>query len=54
VVNASRTVRDVTAGSGFELADVGTFKLRNVPGDWPLFAVVAQAGLGRDPEEPTL
>jgi class 3 adenylate cyclase len=43
-VYTSRTVRDLTAGSGFELVDVGTFQLRNVPGDWPLFAVVARSG----------
>ena len=43
-VYVSRTVRDLTAGSGFELVDVGTLQLRNVPGDWPLFAVVARPG----------
>jgi class 3 adenylate cyclase len=42
-VYASRTVRDLTAGSGIELVEEGTFELRNVPGVWQLFSVADSA-----------
>ena len=35
----SGTVRDLTAGSGIELNEAGTFSLRGVPGEWRLFEV---------------
>ncbi len=37
-VLVSRTVRDLTAGSGIVFAGRGTHALRGVPGDWELFA----------------
>jgi class 3 adenylate cyclase len=36
---ASRTVKDLAAGSRFRFADRGTYTLKGVAGDWPLFAV---------------
>ena len=36
---ASRTVKDLVAGSRFRFADRGTYSLKGVAGDWPLFAV---------------
>jgi len=36
----SRTVTDLVAGSPLRFADRGTHKLKGVPADWPLFAVV--------------
>ena len=38
---ASRTVKDLVVGSGFDFADRGTYSLKGVPGDWDLFAVDA-------------
>ena len=38
-VLVSRTVRDLVAGSGIELADRGEHQLKGVPGTWQLFAV---------------
>jgi class 3 adenylate cyclase len=35
----SRTVRDLVAGSHFKFREQGTFQLRGIPGDWPLFVV---------------
>jgi class 3 adenylate cyclase len=35
----SRTVRDLVAGSQFKFREQGTFQLRGIPGDWPLFIV---------------
>lgn len=37
---ASRTVRDLVAGSGLEFSDRGTFDLKGIPGTWPLYTVV--------------
>jgi class 3 adenylate cyclase len=37
-VLASRTVKDLTAGSRIAFADRGTHALKGVPEDWPLFA----------------
>jgi pimeloyl-ACP methyl ester carboxylesterase len=37
-VLVSRTVRDLTAGSGIAFAERGTHELRGVPGEWELFA----------------
>lgn len=34
----SGTVRDLTAGAGFDFADRGIHSLVGVPGDWHLFA----------------
>ena len=39
-VLVSGTVRDLIAGSGIELEDRGVHKLKGIPGDWPLLAVV--------------
>jgi class 3 adenylate cyclase/pimeloyl-ACP methyl ester carboxylesterase len=36
----SRTVTDLVAGSPLQFEDRGTHKLKGVPADWPLFAVV--------------
>jgi hypothetical protein len=38
-VLASRTVKDLVAGSGIRFTDRGTHVLKGVPGEWPLFAV---------------
>jgi class 3 adenylate cyclase/pimeloyl-ACP methyl ester carboxylesterase len=40
-VLVSRTVRDLTTGSGLAFADRGTHVLRGVPGEWDLYAVTA-------------
>ena len=37
----SRTVRDLTIGSGLDLAPEGTYELKGVPGSWELFRVAA-------------
>jgi class 3 adenylate cyclase len=37
-VLASRTVKDLVAGSGIEFEDRGEHVLRGVPGEWQLFA----------------
>jgi class 3 adenylate cyclase len=37
----SRTVVDITAGSGLEFAPRGEHQLKGVPGTWPTFAVQA-------------
>jgi class 3 adenylate cyclase len=39
-VLCSRTVKDLTAGSGISFEDRGTHKLKGVPDDWQLHAVV--------------
>ena len=38
-VLVSGTVKDLIAGSGIELADRGTHQLKDLPGDWHLYAV---------------
>jgi pimeloyl-ACP methyl ester carboxylesterase len=38
-VLVSQTVKDLVAGSGLELQDRGTHVLRDVPGEWRLYAV---------------
>ena len=38
-VLATRTVRDLVAGAGFEFADRGEHELKGVPGAWQLYAV---------------
>ena len=35
----SRTVKDLVAGSRFRFSERGTYSLKGVSGDWPLFAV---------------
>jgi class 3 adenylate cyclase/tetratricopeptide (TPR) repeat protein len=40
-VLASRTVRDLVAGSDLELVDRGDHDLRGIPGEWRLFALSA-------------
>jgi pimeloyl-ACP methyl ester carboxylesterase/class 3 adenylate cyclase len=40
-VLVTRTVTDLTAGSGLEFEPRGTHALRGVPGDWELFAALA-------------
>jgi pimeloyl-ACP methyl ester carboxylesterase len=40
-VLVSQTVRDLVAGSGIELADRGTARLKGIPGDWTLYAVTS-------------
>jgi class 3 adenylate cyclase len=37
----SRTVKDLVAGTQFKFREQGTYKLRGVLGDWPLFTVAA-------------
>jgi class 3 adenylate cyclase len=39
-VLASRTVRDLTAGSGVEFDFVGSHALKGVPDEWDLYEVV--------------
>ena len=36
----SQTVRDALAGSAIELTDRGAHRLKGVPGEWQVFAVV--------------
>ena len=38
-VLASRTVKDLVAGSGVRFTDRGTHRLKGVPEEWQLFAV---------------
>jgi class 3 adenylate cyclase len=40
-VLASRTVRDLAAGSGIVFTDRGTEVLKGVPGTWDLYAVTS-------------
>jgi pimeloyl-ACP methyl ester carboxylesterase/class 3 adenylate cyclase len=40
-VVVTRTVKDLTAGSGIEFAPHGTHELRGVPGEWELFTASA-------------
>ncbi len=42
-VLASRTVRDLVAGSGFDFADRGTRDLKGIPGEWSIYAVLDPA-----------
>lgn len=41
-VLVTRTVKDLTAGSGIELEERGTHALRGVPGEWELFVASAR------------
>jgi class 3 adenylate cyclase len=41
-VLVSHTVKDLVAGSGIRFEGRGTHTLKGVPGEWPLFAAVAQ------------
>ncbi len=43
-VLVSQTVKDLVAGSGFDLEDRGFHELKGVPGSWRLFSVVASPG----------
>ena len=47
-VLVTRTVRDLTAGSGIQFDDRGTHALRGIPGDWELFAAGESEPAGRD------
>ena len=38
-VLVSRTVRDLTFGSGLEFRDVGVHQLKGIPGEWELFVL---------------
>jgi class 3 adenylate cyclase len=38
-VIVSRTVRDLTIGSGLEFRDRGLHELKGIPGAWELFAL---------------
>ena len=38
-VIVSRTVRDLTVGSGLEFRDIGVHELKGIPGAWELFAL---------------
>jgi class 3 adenylate cyclase len=40
-VLVSRTVKDLTAGSGFSFEDTGEHELRGVPDRWHVYRVVA-------------
>ena len=41
-VLVSHTVKDLVAGSGIRFEGRGTHTLKGVPGEWPLFAAIAQ------------
>lgn len=45
-VLVTRTVKDLTAGSGIEFQARGTHALRGVPGDWELFAAKTTEAAG--------
>ena len=38
-VLVSRTVRDLTAGSGLRFTDRGTHRLKGIPDEWQLYAL---------------
>jgi class 3 adenylate cyclase len=40
-VVASSTVKDLVAGSGIAFANLGTYQLKGVPGDWRLFSALS-------------
>jgi hypothetical protein len=40
-VLASRTVKDLVAGSGIDFTERGIHRLKGVPDEWQVFAVVA-------------
>ena len=40
-VLVSRTVVDLVVGSRLEFGDAGCHQLKGVPGEWPLFSVIA-------------
>jgi class 3 adenylate cyclase len=42
-VLVTRTVKDLTAGSGIAFGERGLHTLRGVPGEWELFAAAAEA-----------
>jgi pimeloyl-ACP methyl ester carboxylesterase len=42
-VLVSHTVKDLVAGSGIRFESRGTHVLKGVPGEWPLFAAIAQS-----------
>jgi class 3 adenylate cyclase len=44
-VLVTHTVRDLVAGSGLGFEPRGTHTLRGVPGEWPLFAAIAQRAM---------
>jgi class 3 adenylate cyclase/streptogramin lyase len=48
-VLVSSTVRDLMPGSGFSFDDRGTHELRDVPGEWRVFAVTGVDGAARVP-----
>jgi class 3 adenylate cyclase len=41
-VLVSRTVKDLTAGSGFSFEDKGDYELKGVPEHWQLYRVVPE------------
>ncbi len=51
-VLVSSTVRDLVSGSGFEFEDRGTQELRDLPGEWRIFALTAVDGTEREPPLP--
>jgi hypothetical protein len=57
-VLVSRTVRDLTLGSGLVYDDSGVHQLKGVPGEWELYALshapAAPAATDADAPEPTL
>jgi hypothetical protein len=40
-VVVSRTVKDLTAGSGFAFDDLGEYELKGVPDRWQVYRAVA-------------
>ena len=44
-VLVSHTVKDLVAGSGIRFEGRGTHTLKGIPGEWPLFAAVAQGAV---------
>jgi pimeloyl-ACP methyl ester carboxylesterase/class 3 adenylate cyclase len=44
-VLVTRTVKDLTAGSGIEFGERGTHELRGVPGEWELHAATGTSGV---------
>ena len=54
-VLASRTVKDLTAGSGFSFQEVGERDLKGVPEPWHIYRVIADVGtLERPATSPNL
>jgi len=51
-VLVSRTVTELVAGAGFVFGRRGSYRLKGLPGDWPLYALVGRRGGTADRRPP--